>query len=63
MRLSSQDRATLLAALYAYRSEGYGDTLVRPAPVQTLATDDGKLAGLDDEGVKNLYLRIQLEAT
>lgn len=58
LRLSLEETATVLAALRHYQSQGMGEPHNRPAAIQEVATDCGKLTALDESAIDALREKI-----
>lgn len=56
--IEEAEHATILAALRFYQAHGMGDPVNRPDAIDDLATNGGKVASLDEEGISDLCERI-----
>ena len=58
--VSDEECHTILAALRSYQECGYGVRTKRPAHIHEIATDGGRCASLDDDGIDELVERINV---
>lgn len=56
--LNKQELATVLAALRYYQENGQGDPANRSDLIHNIATDDGNVISLNDEGISELCEKI-----
>ena len=57
--LNASELATLRAALAYYQRDGLGDPDCRPGLIHDLATDDGRVISLDDDGIDELEAKLE----
>lgn len=61
MRVTQQERNTILAALRYYQKQGLGDPQMRPVDIHDIATDGDCDTSLNDAGIDVLCERINSE--
>lgn len=61
MKITNQERDTILAALRFYQSKGLGDPANRPDEIHDIATCGGEGISLDDAGIDDLCERLNVE--
>ncbi|KAA0573418.1 hypothetical protein [Azospirillum sp. Sh1] len=61
MKITNQERDTILAALRFYQSKGMGDPFNRPDDIHDIATNGGDGISLDDAGIDALCERLNVE--
>lgn len=58
IKIDSQDRNTILAALRTYQALGYGEPCNRPLPIHDIATNLDNETSMDSAGIDELCERI-----
>ena len=61
LTITSQEHATVLAALRFYQARGQDDHTNRTPSIHDIATNGGQVNSLDDQGIENLCEKINTQ--
>jgi hypothetical protein len=61
VKIDSQDRNTILAALRTYQAAGYGEPCNRPLPIHDIATNMDCEISMDAAGIDDLCERLNCD--
>jgi hypothetical protein len=60
LKVDAPEKATILAALRHYQTDGYGEPDNRPDDIHEIACDGNEVISLDAEGIGKLFNRIKM---